>query len=205
MTYFKNKINIDINHSLADGNSGAIFFKEIVYSYIELKHQEVFNEKVREIRKIDFNEEDSYIKNFDRSLERGASSPKAYLLEGNNIKLDGISAIHEIIDLNKLKQICKEKNATITQYLSAVLIYSIYMTNYQKSKKKNKRNIKVCIPVNLRKYYPSKTLSNFFTYITLECNMNNNEITSFAKILEHVKTEFDMQSHRGGSVPFRLR
>ncbi len=32
VTYFENKINIDIFHSLTDGNSGTTFFKEIIYT-----------------------------------------------------------------------------------------------------------------------------------------------------------------------------
>ena len=43
VTYFENKINIDIFHSLTDGNSGNIFFKEIVYNYLELLHPDVFS------------------------------------------------------------------------------------------------------------------------------------------------------------------
>ena len=43
--------------------------------------------------------------------------------------------------------------------------YSIYEENYKKVN--GKKPIKVCIPVNLKKYFPSKTLSNFFSYITL--------------------------------------
>ena len=34
VTYYENKINVDIFHSLTDGNSGVIFLKEIVYTYI---------------------------------------------------------------------------------------------------------------------------------------------------------------------------
>ena len=40
VTYFENKINIDIFHSLTDGGNGIIFFREIVYSYLELSHKE---------------------------------------------------------------------------------------------------------------------------------------------------------------------
>ena len=32
VTYFENKINIDIFHALTDGNNGTTFFKEIVYN-----------------------------------------------------------------------------------------------------------------------------------------------------------------------------
>lgn len=190
VTYFERKINIDIAHSLADGNSGAIFFKEILYSYLEVRYKDVFTKNIREVRKMDFSEEDSYIKNFDKKQTKNKASKKAYVIEGKKIKLGGVSAIHEIIDLPKLKEICNEKKATITQYLTAVLIYSIYMANYKKSKKKNKKNIKICIPVNLRKYYPSKTLSNFFSYITVICDMKYKDNSPFDCILDNVKKEF---------------
>ena len=42
VTYFQNKINIDIFHSLTDGNSGTQFFKEIIYTYLELTHPKEF-------------------------------------------------------------------------------------------------------------------------------------------------------------------
>ena len=65
VTYFDKKINIDIFHSLTDGGSGTIFFREIIYTYLELLHPEVFDEKERQIRKIEYDTEDSYIKNYD--------------------------------------------------------------------------------------------------------------------------------------------
>ena len=42
ITYFNNKINLDIFHSLTDGNSGVYLLREIVYSYIEKKYPEVY-------------------------------------------------------------------------------------------------------------------------------------------------------------------
>lgn len=188
ITYFENKINIDIFHALTDGNGGSLFFKEIIYTYLELLHPEIFDNEERTLRKIELNDtEDSYMKNYDKHLKSNASSKKAYALKGKKISLNAVSAIHEIIDLEQLKKICKEKNVTITQYLTAVLIFSIYMTNYQK----NKNPIKVCIPVNLKKYFASKTMSNFFSYITLEAEMEKENLRSFDKILEFVKADFE--------------
>ena len=99
-----------------------------------------------------------------------------------------MSAIHEIIDVNDLKKECSIYNVTITQYLSAVLIYSIYFANYKKNN--GKKPIKLCIPVNLKKYFQSKTISNFFSYITLEIFLNNIDAT-FENILELVKNDFN--------------
>lgn len=185
VTYFENKINIDIFHSLTDGNSGMTFFKEIIYNYLEILHPEEFNDE-RTLRKIEYDTEDSYMKNYDKKSKSNASSQKAYELKGRKIGLGAISAIHEIINLEQLKQECKKYEATITQYLTSVLIYSIYEENYKKYN--GKKPIKVCIPVNLKKYFQSKTMANFFSYITLIAKKENME--TFDKIVEFVKNDF---------------
>ena len=66
VTYFDKKINIDIFHSLTDGNGGSMFFREIVYNYIELVHKDEFDEELRKKRKIELSIEDSYIKNYNK-------------------------------------------------------------------------------------------------------------------------------------------
>lgn len=189
ITYFDEKINIDIFHSLTDGNSGSLFFKEIIYTYIELAHPQEFKEDLRNTRKIEFTTEDSYMENYDKEAKSNASSNKAYILKGDKIQLGAISAIHEIIDIDALKQKCKENDCTITQFLSAVLIYSIYEENYKKYN--GEKPIKLCIPVNLKKYFPtSKTMANFFSYITLEAEIKKDNLDTFDKILQFVKEDF---------------
>ena len=191
VTYFKNKINIDIFHSLTDGNSGNVFFRELIYTYLELMHPEILNNDERKIRKMEeYTTEDSYMKNYDKKAKSNASSKKAYILKGKKIPLAARSVIHEIIDLEKLKEETKKNNATITQYLTAVLIYSIYQENLLKLNSNSNKPIKVCIPVNLKKYFPSKTMSNFFSYITVEANVKKDNLNTFEKILDFVKSDF---------------
>ena len=114
-------------------------------------YPEVFQEE-RRVRKIEgYDTEDSYMKNYDKKAKSNASSKKAYILKGERIRLGAVSAIHEIIDLEALKKESKKNEATITQYLASVLIYSIYEENYKNNK--GKKPIKVCIPVNLKKYF----------------------------------------------------
>lgn len=68
------------------------------------------------------------------------------------------------------------------------MIKAIYKENYKKYH--GKKPIKVCIPVNLKKYFKSTTISNFFSYITLEANLENEEFEDFDKIIEFVKSDF---------------
>lgn len=196
VTYYDKKINIDIFHTLTDGNNGSVFFREIVYSYLEMAHQEDFKEEKRRYRKAEYTMEDSYIKNYDKKVKDNHSLKKAYCLKGRKISLGAISVIHEIIDLDMLKQETKKQECTVTQYLTSVLIYCIYKANFQKNNKKNailKKPIKICVPVNLKRYFSSKTINNFFSYITVEANtkeLMKNEELDFDKILNIVKEEF---------------
>ena len=103
VTYFKNKINIDIFHALTDGNGGTVFFREIIYTYLELVYTKVLNKNSRIVKKIDFDAEDSYLKNYNKKAISTNPSSRAYELKGRKIKLGAISAIHQIIDLEKLK------------------------------------------------------------------------------------------------------
>lgn len=189
VTYFDKKINIDIFHSLTDGNSAIQFFKEIVYQYIEIVYANDFKNALRTDRKFDYNIEDSYLKNYNKKAKNNIKSKKAYILKGRKIPFDAIRATHEILDLTKLKEITKQKGVTMTQYLTAVLIQSIYKGNMKQ--KENNRPIKICVPVNLKKYFRSKTLSNFFSYITVTADGNKIDYNNLDDILKLVKNDFE--------------
>jgi len=191
VTYFKNKINIDIFHALTDGNSGTVFFREIVYTYLEMCHIEELKKEKRIARKIEYDTEDSYIKNYNKKIKSSVPGEKAYKIKGRKLKLGAVSVIHQIINLEQLKGEAAKYNATITQYLTAVLMYAIYNKNYKKNN--GKKPVKICIPVNLKKYFPSKTISNFFSYITLTANIKKDKLSTFEKMLEFVKNEFKSQ------------
>ena len=97
-----------------------------------------------------------------------------------------VAATHEYINATQLKEQAKSKGATITQYLTAVLIFSIYQE--QLKSKYKERPIKISVPVNLKKYFPSKTISNFFSYI--DVNVYANKEKSFDNILKAVIEQF---------------
>ena len=189
VTYWGNKINLDIFHSLTDGNSGIIFLREIVYTYIEIAHKEEFDKKLRIERRLSNNTDDEYLKNYDKKSKGGRGGKKAYILKGKQLPLAAIGVIHVNINLEELKNRNKKKNVTITQYLTSVLIYSIYNTKYKKYN--GKRPIKVCVPVDLRKYFKSETVNNFFSYITVQADMRLKMLQSFDGIIKFVKSDFE--------------
>lgn len=189
VTYYENKINLDIFHSLTDGNSGIIFLREIIYTYIELSHPEDFNKQLRIERKLSNNTEDDYLKNYNKKSKNAKGGKKAYILKGKKLPLSAIGVIHVNINLEQIKTKAKEKGVTITQYLTACIIYAIYNSNYKKYN--GKKPIKVCIPVDLKKYFKSETVNNFFSYITLQANMNDTSLSNFDNLLKFVHEDFN--------------
>ena len=191
VTYFEKKINIEIFHSLTDGNGGLILFKEIIYNYLEIKHKELIDKDERKARKVDFDTEDSYIANFDKKAKKNSRNKRAYVLKGKELKFNQVSVNHLLINNDDIKAECTKYDVSTTQYLTSVLIWSIYNANVLKYEKlfKNKKPIKVCIPVNLKKYYKSNTMSNFFSFISVDAEMNT--CISFEEIIEFVKNEFE--------------
>lgn len=186
ITYFDKKINLDIFHCLTDGNSALHFLKEITYNYIEIEHFE--SKKISDDveRKINYNATDSYKEAYNKNLKAEGKGKKAYVLQGKNLLPGVVAVTHEYIDAVKVKSLAKQSGATITQYLTSVLIYAVYQE--QKKGKKQGRLIKISVPVNLKKYFPSKTISNFFSYIDVNVDACKEE--TFENILEEVKKQF---------------
>lgn len=196
VTYYKNKINVDTFHSLTDGSSSIEFIKAIAYNYIDLAHpDETKNIPEMEVKQNievnDKNTEDSYMKNYQKSLKSPKGGKRAYILHGRRIPLYGVNVTHGFINLKQIIKRCRKLKVTVTQYFTAVLIYAIYQEYLEKYKnRKLKKPIKICIPVNLKKYFASKTMSNFFSYITVEAEMKKDSLNTFDKILEFVKKDF---------------
>lgn len=188
VTYFENKINLDVFHSLTDGNTAIKFLQEITYNYLDIKNKTAKEENEKRKSILSNNIEDSYLKNYNKEKTKRKKSEKAYILKGKKLPLGATGIVHNFINLEQLKNVAKEANATITEYLGAVFVYCIYIENYKLSN--SKRPIKVCIPVDLKKYYTSNTITNFFSYISVDIDVIEKNEYSFLDILNLVKKEF---------------
>lgn len=183
VTYFYNKINLDIFHVLTDGLGASKFFKELLYNYLDLKYHLKINSRIK--TKVD-PVQDENLKNVDKKLISNKYYKKAFFIKEKSNLLNN-KTYHYILDLQKFKTICKKKNASITEYLTALYIYAIYQTVYDK---KSSKDIIVSIPIDLRKYYNVESFSNFFTCMSVEGNVVNNKNNSFENILKQVQKEF---------------
>ena len=113
VTYYKNKINVDTFHSLTDGSSSIEFIKAIAYNYIDLAHpDETKNIPEMEVKQNievnDKNTEDSYMKNYQKSLKSPKGGKRAYILHGRRIPLYGVNVTHGFINLKQIIKRCRK-------------------------------------------------------------------------------------------------
>lgn len=190
VSYFKKKINVEIFHALTDGSTAIEFVKTIIYQYLNLQHPRTFQEpfSVKNIEVDAENSEDSYLKNYEKHLHGKDNSGKAYILKGSRLLPYQVGVTHGFISLKPVIKTCRRLKVTVTEYFTAVLIYAIYQE--QKKEKHCKKPIKVCIPVNLKKYFSSTTMTNFFSYMTVVADKEQLDLTDFELILAFVRNNF---------------
>ena len=188
VTYLKNKINIDFFHVLTDGSGGSAFLKEVVYKYLELIHPkelQIVNKEEKSLCNI----ENAYKKSYKKHIKKCDSFQKAYMLKGEELQNGEVSISYFNIDLKEIKNYTKTRECSLSMYLVAMVAYSIYDTNYKMYE--GKKPINICVPINLRNYFTSETISNFFSYMMINLKLKSYKLYTFDNILDMVKKEFE--------------
>lgn len=190
VTYFKKRINLEVFHCITDANGAINFLKAITYNYIKSIKKDKISVKQNDYDDICYfaNNEDSYIKYYNRSGAKNYTSKKAYELKGNSLPLMALGVTQGHVNLEQLLNVCHTKNVTISEYLTTLLIWSIYKEN--QNEYPYEKPIKIYIPVNLRKFFDSTTNANFFSFITISANFKEIVFDTFDTLLEYVKKQF---------------
>lgn len=185
--YYNRRIAVEIFHVIADGNSAMYFLKTLAATYLKLGGIDIASEHgVLDINEKPSDEEmeDSYSKYASFRVNKTRKERKAYHPKGEVLKASEIKIITGQINLRKLIEKSKEYKVTITEFLCALLI-KCFIDRQEKENINRKRPVKICIPVNLRAFYPSKSFRNFVLYTNPGVDPAYGNYT-FEEILEQV-------------------
>lgn len=191
VTYYKCRINLEVFHALTDGAGGIIFLKELIYQYLRLKHPEIMKtEKDKISSGIFLDKEDSYVKNFKKSHEKVYKSERALCLTGEKLPKGEMGVVHGYFPVDQLKAVAKKYGVTINQYLVGMFVYCIYK-EYLKEQP-SKLPISCCVPVNLRPYYDSHTMKNFFAMVSANFKPEKEQY-SLVEVMDIVSADLKRQ------------
>lgn len=190
VTYFGNRINLEVFHSLTDGNGALGFLKTLLYYYITAKYKGDFKDKLPMLdydASLSQKMDDSFLKHYtDTKLPRRIKITKAYQIQGRRMIDNRIKVIEGVMSVRQVLENAHRYDTTLTIYLTAIFIKAIYKEMPARSRK---YPVVLSVPVNLRSYFPSVTARNFFSTINIKYDFSESN-DNLEDIIIEVKESF---------------
>ncbi len=169
---YDKRIAVELFHSLTDGNGALVFLKSLLAEYLEQKYsiQIPATHGILDRRETpsEAELEDSFLKH-SGTVQASRGGNKAWPLVGTPEKDGFLNVTCLQIPVDKVRNKAHEYNLSVTAFLGAAMMMALQQVQLQEVPNQLKRkSIKVLIPVNLRKLFPSTTLRNFAMYTTPE-------------------------------------
>ncbi len=166
--YYGGRIALEAHHSLGDGTGGMCLLMTVTAQYLRLKYQARIRPEgfVLDVEGVPDPEEleDAYMRYANARVCPPRPGEKTYRVRGTMEPFYTLNIVDGIMSVSQVIQVAKRYNATVTEYLNAVLIYALLQKQGQE-KGRRQRPVKIAMPVNLRRFFPSRTLRNFITMI----------------------------------------
>ena len=167
VTYFRKRINFEVFHALTDGTGATQFLRELVKNYLYICHGDEGLLKVElldEAVTVQDQEDDSFTKYYSKEKQSKVKKAKAFQLKKPRKEFGKLQISERVISVKALLQRSRELGVSMTMFLTAVYLMAIQQ---ERSKIQMKRPIILMVPVNLRKFFPSESMLNFFNYIMI--------------------------------------
>ena len=191
VSYHNNRINFEVFHGLTDGTGAMNFLEELVQNYLILAHPETELPRVEHEEEITpgDQEEDSFSQYYSSEIPRNKEKkPAAVKLKGEKLVHSDMDITEVVLNVKETLAKARSYGVSITILLTAMLLCSI---QEEIPRNRQKKPVTLMIPVNLRNYFPSQSMGNFFGWI--EVGYVFEEDTSFEEVLASVKQQFQKQ------------
>lgn len=166
VTYYHNRINFEVYHALTDGTGATEFLRELVKNYLQEAHpgnglpDTALTDKDITVQD---QETDSFEKYYSKDAAKRKKQKKhAYQIRGMMRERGRLQVTEGILSVKQTLQKAREYGVSMTVLLSSALICAIHE---EMPKRQEKKPIVLMVPVNLRKFFPSASMLNFFGWI----------------------------------------
>ena len=169
---YENRIAIEMFHSLTDGNGALVFLKTLTAEYLQQKYDLHIPAELGVLGRLEEPSEEELEDSFPKYAGGVSASRKensAWRFWGTPEKAGWLNLTCFQIPVQQALNKAHEYGVTLTVFMSAVIMQALQQLQQEKvPDRKRRKPIKVLIPVNLRKLFPSRTLRNFALYTTPE-------------------------------------
>ena len=190
------RIAVEFFHALTDGNGGLVFLKTLISEYLYQKYGErvpLGNGVLDRLEEPNEKElEDSFFKYAGKHAASRADKD-AFKISGKR-EADGFRTNTTfVLDSDYVVSEAKARGVTVTAYLVSLLITATQRVQEKRVCRSSRyAPVKVLVPVNLRKIFPSETLRNFVLYATPGIDPRYGEYT-FDELCQIVSHQMKLQ------------
>ena len=182
VTYYKNRINLELSHVLSDGRGTLEILKILENNYLSIKYDLKINVNNTN-SSLDEKIEDSFDKYYDKVEKVDINNKNIYKYNKLKLTNNRINYYEVHLSAKKLLDISHKYDTTLTVFIISSLIYCI---KEEMKTRELSKNIKIDIPVDLRNHYKSATLKNFFAIAALTYQVPSKD-TTIEEIIKYVK------------------
>lgn len=188
---YHNRIAVEFFHSLTDGNGGVIFLKALVAEYLQQKYHLVIPAEQGVVGRL----EEPSPEELEDSFPKYAGPVCASRRENNAWHLKGTPEPDGFLNVTcfqlPVAQVLEQAHhycVSMTTFLSAALMQAILNLQAQQiPNRRYRKYVRLLIPVNLRRLFPSKSMRNFALYTTPEVDpkLGDYSFPELCQIIQH--------------------
>jgi NRPS condensation-like uncharacterized protein len=194
-------IHVEFSHILTDGTGALEFLKTLLLTYFEKSGAPApasipFHKQEEEPTEEEY--EDAYKRFFKKINAKPLKIPRAFHVPFRLSPPPRFSLLTAIISLEATIKKAKEYEVSLTDYLTAVYLYSLQQVYEQQTnfrKRVSQKIARIEVPVNLRRLFPSRTMRNFSLYVIPGIDMRLGHY-SFEEIIKIVYHQMQLETDK---------
>lgn len=194
----KNRISVEFIHILTDGGGAMEYLKSLLYNYLTIKGKTVSSPGDTILPETPLSQEefeDGYRRYFQK-LPPPARLIKAWHLPFKLNRRPRLRVLRAETDVGQILQESRKHKVSVTEYFVSVYFYAlqkIYISYRKGNRGKNRKALRIEVPVNMRKLLPSRTMRNFSLFVLPEIDLRLGTYT-FEEILKSVHHQLQIST-----------
>lgn len=206
--YYEKRISVEFYHTITDGYGASRFFMTLIAEYLRQTGKTIpCGESVFDLTEKPHpgESEDSYLKNSNSKAKAKRLQKFTYRFKGERLPKHYLCVTTGYMPVSAVKEKAAEYGVTVTEYLAAVLLWTMY--NLQKQEIRNKEKlVGIQIPVNVRNFFGSETLRNFMLCYSFQIDPKMGEYTlpeiikQLSLYLRYINNEKELQAMMHGNM-----
>lgn len=164
IVYYQNRISVEFFHILTDGTGGMIFLKTLIAEYLRLCGVSIpCTHGVLDINGTpNADESSNAFSAVPCEKSSGFVDKPAVQMSGKLSHTKPCQILHFEMDSERLYTAAKQKNVSVTAFILALLFVAENTATDE-----TEGCVHIQVPVNMRKFYQSRTMRNFSLYCSI--------------------------------------